>query len=94
MTAHGATLPLEVDPLIAEAEQRGVMIAVQSFAGTAPEVNPSLRVTRADFGGFEGARLPFAQRSVRSDGRVLDAYVEVASVTPATVVAANAALAG
>jgi hypothetical protein len=73
----------------------GVMIAVSNEGPAAtPPFRPALRVTRADFRGFEGLKWPVANVSVRSEGRVLDAYVEARTVTPATVAAANQALAG
>lgn len=73
--------------------RNAVTIAVLNEGPDAtPPISPSLRVDARDFGTFEGMRFPFAERAVRSGGRVLDAYVEVGTVTPATVAAANAAL--
>lgn len=54
----------------------------------------TLRVSRADFGGLEGSIQPSGAVEVRSHGVVLDAYVEVGALTPATIAAANQALAG
>ena len=73
----------------------GVAIAVMNEGPSAtPRFRSSLRVRASDFGAFEGMRHPFVERAIRSNGRVLDAFVEVGSVTPATVAAANQALAG
>ena len=59
-----------------------------------PRTEPgALRVTRADFGGMEGATHPSGQVAVRTNGRVLNAYVEVGALTPATIAATNQALA-
>jgi hypothetical protein len=73
----------------------GVMVAVLDEGPDAtPPLGRALRVGSADFHGFEGARFSVAERAVRSNGRVLDAYVEVRSVTPARIAAANHVLAG
>ena len=73
----------------------GVMVAVSNEPpDTTPRFGPALRVASSDFQGFEGLAHPAAQAAIRSRGRVLHAYVEVGAVTPATVAAANAALAG
>jgi hypothetical protein len=73
----------------------GVMVDVLDDGPDAtPRFGRALRVERADFRGFEGARFPVAERAARSNGRVLDAYVEIRSVTPATIAAANRVLAG
>ena len=53
-----------------------------------------LRVDRASFDGMEGATLPAAEFFVERNGRGLAAYVEVGALTPATIAAANQALAG
>jgi len=54
----------------------------------------TLRFTRADFNGLEGSTQPAGGTAIRSQGVVLYAYVEVGSLTPATIAAANQALAG
>ena len=54
----------------------------------------ALQLTARDFGGLEGSTQPSGQIAVRSNGRTLNAYVEVGALTPATIAAANAALAG
>ena len=71
----------------------GVMIAVSS-ANATPAISRNFRVRSSDFGGFEGAKFPFVEVAVRPHGRVFDAYVELRTVTPAMVAAANRALAG
>jgi hypothetical protein len=53
-----------------------------------------LRVEHHSFGGIEGAQLQAANFQVESNGRLLGAYVEVGTLTPATIAAANQALAG
>jgi hypothetical protein len=74
---------------------QGVMLAVSNEGPAArPPFRAALRVAGGDFRGFEGLRFPAANVAVRSQGRVLDAYVEARRVTPATVAAVNAALAG
>jgi hypothetical protein len=74
---------------------RGAMIAVSNEGPDAtPPFRRALTVGGGDFAGFEGMRWPAAEVAVRSHGRVLDAYVELRAVTPATLAAANAALAG
>jgi hypothetical protein len=74
---------------------RGVMVAVSNEGPAAtPPFRRALRVAGADFQGFEGMRWPGANVAVRLPNRVLNAYVEVRTVTPATIAAANAALAG
>lgn len=73
----------------------GAMVAVSNEGPAAtPHLRSALRVSDGDFGGFEGMRWPSANVAVRSHGRVLDAYVELRTVTPATVAAANQVLAG
>lgn len=73
----------------------GAMIAVSNDGPDAtPRFKRALRVAAADFSGFEGMHWPGAAFGVRSGGRVLSAYVEVRTVTPATIAAVNAALAG
>jgi hypothetical protein len=71
------------------------MIAVSNEGPDAtPRFTRALRVGSGDFSGFEGMKWPAANVAVRSHGRVLDAYVEMRTVTPATVAAANQVLAG
>jgi hypothetical protein len=77
----------------------GVMVVVSNgFVGNLAS-SGALRVTRADFGNdFGGVGEESAQPSggiaVISKGRVLNVYVEVGKLTPATIAAANEALAG
>ena len=74
---------------------RGVMVVVMNEGPAAtPPFKRALRVGRRDFVGMEGMRFPAAEAAIRSQGRVLEAYVEVGAVTPATLTAANQALAG
>jgi len=74
---------------------RGVMVVVMNEGPAAtPPFRSALRVGRRDFVGMEGMRQPAAEAAIRSQGRVLEAYAEVGTVTPATVAAANRALAG
>ncbi len=56
--------------------------------------NGALRFTRSEFGGLEGSTQPSGFIEVPSQGLVLDAYVEVGKLTPATIALANTALAG
>jgi len=73
----------------------GVTIAVSNDAAAAENApRRALRVTSRDFGGMEGAAQPSGQIVVGSRGRILDALVEVGKLTPATIAAANQALAG
>jgi hypothetical protein len=74
----------------------GVTVAVgnEGPAATRPVGSGALRLTARDFGGLEGSPQPSGEISVRSHGRLLTAYVEVGTLTPATVAAANRALAG
>lgn len=73
----------------------GVMIAVSNEGpDSTPPFRQSLRVAGADFKGFEGLKWPAANVAIRSEGRVLDAYVEVRTVTAATIATVNSALAG
>jgi hypothetical protein len=73
----------------------GITIAVSNEG---PDANGlfkrALRVTGADFKGFEGMRWPTAHLSSRSHGRVLEAFAEVRTVTPASIATVNRALAG
>jgi hypothetical protein len=72
----------------------GVTVAVSNDGPAEPSVKEGpLRVSRTDFGPFEGVRTNFAQATISSHGRILDAYVKVGALTPATVAAANQALA-
>jgi hypothetical protein len=52
-----------------------------------------LHFTARDFGGIEGSTQPSGQMIMRSHGRTLNALVEVGAITPATIAAANRALA-
>jgi hypothetical protein len=73
----------------------GVMVAVSNEGPDAtPPFRGVLRVGGADFKGFEGLRFPASNVALRSQGRVLNAYVEAGSLTPSTIAAANRALAG
>jgi hypothetical protein len=85
---YGLAAPLKWPP-------GGAMIAVSNEGPAAtPPFRRALAVGGGDFAGFEGMRWPATEVAVRSHGRVLDAYVELHAVTPATIAAANAALAG
>lgn len=73
----------------------GITIAVSNEGPAAtPPFKRALRVSAADFQGFEGDRWPTAHVAIRTRGRVLDAYAEVRTVTPAAVAIVNRALAG
>lgn len=73
----------------------GITIAVSNEGpDSTPRFRRALQVTGAAFEGFEGMRWPAANLGVRSGGRVLDAYVEVRTVTPAAIATVNRALAG
>lgn len=74
----------------------GVTVAVSNERPAAtPRVGGgALRLTAKDFGGIEGSTQPSGQIAVRSSGRILNAYAEVGALTPATIAAANEALAG
>ena len=72
----------------------GITIAVSNEGpDSTPPFRRALEVTGSDFEGFEGESWPTAHVAVRSQGRVLDAYAEVRTVTPATVAIVNRALA-
>ena len=73
----------------------GTLVAVGNWPpdSTVSGAGP-LRVTRSSFAGMEGSSLPTAHFGSRSHGRILDVYVTVATLTPATIAAANQALAG
>jgi hypothetical protein len=72
----------------------GIAIAViNEGPDSSPALRRALRVSRADFRGFEGSRWPVAHVAMRSQGRVLDAYAEVRSVTPGAIATVNRALA-
>lgn len=74
--------------------RRGIMIAVSNEGpDSTPRFKPELRVTAADFQGFEGLRWPAANVAIRSQVRVLDAYAEVRTVTPAAIRTVNRAFA-
>jgi hypothetical protein len=79
---------------------RGIRIAVEddtrwanepSFSGVRPGV---LRVHSSQFTGMEGSNFPAVQQLIKYDGRVLDTFVEIRTVTASGVAAANRALAG
>jgi hypothetical protein len=73
----------------------GVIVSVSNYGRAAPsDQGGPLRVSRADFGPFEGVRTNFAQTSISSHGRLVGAYVRVGKLTPATIAAANQILAG
>lgn len=73
----------------------GITIAVSNEGPAAtPPFKRALRVTGADFQGFEGDRWPTAHLAIRTRGRVLDAYAEARTVTPAAIATVNRALAG
>ena len=72
----------------------GIMVAVSNDGpDSTPRFQRELRVTAANFQGFEGLRWPAANVAIRSRGRVLNAYAEVRRVTPAVVATVNSALA-
>lgn len=72
----------------------GITIAViNEGPDSTPRLGRVLRVSRADFRGFEGSRWPVARVAIRSQGRVLEAYAEVRTVTPAAIATVNRALA-
>jgi hypothetical protein len=71
-----------------------ITIAVSNEGPAAtPLFRRELRVTRTDFQGFEGMKWPAAHLAIRSQGRVLEAYAEVRSVTPIAIATVNRALA-
>ena len=74
----------------------GVTISVINYGHRNPRGlrEGTLRMTRADFRGLEGSTQPSGAMTVRSRGVVLSAYVEVGTLTPATIAAVNEALAG
>jgi len=73
----------------------GIDVAViNEGPNSTPPVRQALRVSRADFRGFEGSKWPTAHVAVRSRDRFLDAYAEIRTVTPAAVATVNRALAG
>jgi hypothetical protein len=72
----------------------GITIAViNEGPDSTPPLSRTLRVSGADFRGFEGSRWPTAHVAIRTQGRVLEAYAEVRSVTPTVVSTVNRALA-
>lgn len=72
----------------------GLTIAViNEGPDSTPPLRRALRVSGADFRGFEGSRWPVARVAIRSQGRVLEAYAEARIVTPAVVATVNRALA-
>jgi hypothetical protein len=74
----------------------GVMMAVAIYASHRPDARAELRVAATDFhvSPNGGSKRPTAFRWIRRNGQELAAWVQVASVTPATTAAANHALAG
>jgi hypothetical protein len=74
----------------------GVTVAVSNEgpAASPAHMRRALRLTRAEFGGMEGATHPSGNVAITAHGRILNAYVEVGTLTPATIAAANQALAG
>jgi hypothetical protein len=71
----------------------GITIAViNEGPDSTPPLRRALRVSGADFRGFEGSRWPVARVAIRSQGRVLEAYAEAKTVTPAVVATVNRAL--
>jgi hypothetical protein len=73
---------------------QGVMIAVSNEGpDSTPPFRHALQVSGADFQGFEGLKYPAANVGIRSQGRVLDAYAEVRTVTPVAIATVNRALA-
>lgn len=75
---------------------KGVTIAVINYGRRNERglTEGTLRFNRADFTGLEGSTQPSGGTEIRSRGVVLVAYVEVGKLTPATIAAANEALAG
>jgi hypothetical protein len=72
----------------------GIMIAVSNEgSASTPSFKQELRVAVADFQSFEGLKWAAANVAVRSHGRVLDAYAEVRTVTPAVIKTVNGVLA-
>jgi hypothetical protein len=72
----------------------GITVAViNEGPASSPPLRRALQISRADFQGFEGSRWPVAHVAVRSQGRVLDAYAEVRTVTAAATATVNRALA-
>jgi hypothetical protein len=70
------------------------MVAISNEGpGSTPRFRRGLRVSAADFEGFEGLIWPAANVAIRSRSRVLDAYAEVRTVTPAAIKMVNRALA-
>jgi hypothetical protein len=74
--------------------RNGITIAViNEGPDSSPQLSRALRVSGADFRGFEGSSWPVAHVAIRSHGRVLEAYAEVRTVTPAATATVNRALA-
>jgi hypothetical protein len=72
----------------------GITIAVSNVPRDAtPSLRRALRITGADFQGLEGLTWPAAHVGIRSQGRVIDAYVEARTVTPAAIATVNRVLA-
>jgi hypothetical protein len=68
------------------------ILVINEGPDASPAVARTLRVSRADFRGFEGSGWPTAHVAIRSQGRVLEAYAEVRKVTPTAVATVNRAL--
>ncbi len=73
----------------------GVTVAVSNVAASPARLDRDmLRLSAKDFGRLEGTSHPSGQIVVRSNARILNGYVEVGTLTPATIAAANRALTG
>ena len=76
----------------------GITVAVSNEGPVGTHrLRGTLRVAAGDFNGFEGMTsrgAHGAQIQVQAHGRFLNARVEVGTLTPATIAAANQALAG
>jgi hypothetical protein len=79
----------------------GILISIADWTGSASArmragyspLSGPIRLRPGDFQAFEGVAL-LGQRHVRLDGRLLEVWVQARPTTPATVAAANRALAG
>ena len=69
------------------------IVVINEGPDSSPSLRRALRVSGPDFRGFEGSKWPVAHVAIRSQGRVLEAYAEVRTVTPAAVATVNRALA-
>jgi len=73
----------------------GITIAVSNEGpDSTPPFRRTLQVKASDFRGYEGMKWPAAHIAIRSLGRVLDAYVETRTVTPAAIATVYRTLAG